>query len=69
MRISRISFIKTYHLMLHQVKLKSYGLPVNRKKDIKSILAKKEDFCHKYYSTFYDSYDITIDNNILRKIA
>ncbi|MBA7610873.1 Formyltransferase/hydrolase complex Fhc subunit A [subsurface metagenome] len=39
------------------------------KDDSKLVLTKKKEFYQKYYSTFYDSYDITIDNNILRKIA
>ena len=39
------------------------------KEDTKSILAKKEDFYQKYHSNFYDSYNITIDKEILRKIA
>ena len=39
------------------------------KEDAKSILAKKEDFYQKYYSIFYDSYNITINKEILRKIA
>lgn len=39
------------------------------KDDSKLVLAKKKEFYQKYYSIFYDSYDITIDNNILRKIA
>ena len=39
------------------------------KEDTKTILAKKEDFYQKYYSNFYDSYTITINKEILRKIA
>jgi len=39
------------------------------KEDTKSILAKKENFYQKYYSNFYDSYNITANNEILRKIA
>ncbi|MHA1477733.1 MAG: hypothetical protein ACTSPU_05995, partial [Promethearchaeota archaeon] len=39
------------------------------KEETKSILAKKEDFYQKYYSNFYDSYSITINKKILRKIA
>ena len=39
------------------------------KEDTKSILAKKEGFYQKYYSNFYDSYSITINKEILRKIA
>jgi len=38
------------------------------KDDTKSILAKKEDFYQKYSSNFYDSYSITINKEILRKI-
>jgi len=37
--------------------------------DSKLILTKKKEFYQKYYSIFYDSYDTTIDNKILRKIA
>ncbi len=39
------------------------------KDDSKLVLTKKKEFYQKYYSIFYDSYDITIDNNILRKIV
>lgn len=39
------------------------------KGDTKSILEKKKDFYQKYYSNFYDSYTITINKEILRKIA
>jgi formylmethanofuran dehydrogenase subunit A len=39
------------------------------KDDSKLVLTKKKEFYQKYYSIFYDSYDTTIDNNILRKIA
>ncbi len=39
------------------------------KVDTKSILAKKESFYQKYNSNFYDSYNITINKEILRKIA
>jgi formylmethanofuran dehydrogenase subunit A len=39
------------------------------KEDTKSVLAKKEDFYQKYNSTFYNSYNITINKEILRKIA
>ncbi len=39
------------------------------KEDTKSILAKKEGFYQKFYSNFYDSYSITINKEILRKIA
>jgi len=39
------------------------------KEDTKSILAKKEDFYQKYNSNFYDSYTITINKEMLRKIA
>ena len=39
------------------------------KEDTKTILAKKEAFYQKYYSNFYDSYNITINKEILRKIA
>jgi formylmethanofuran dehydrogenase subunit A len=39
------------------------------KEDNKSILAKKETFYQKYYSNFYDSYNTTINKEILRKIA
>ncbi|NVM19102.1 MAG: amidohydrolase family protein [Candidatus Lokiarchaeota archaeon] len=39
------------------------------KEDTKSILAKKEAFYQKYYSNFYDSYNITINNETLRKIS
>jgi len=39
------------------------------KEDTKSILAKKEDFYQKYFSNFYDSYTITINKELLRKIA
>lgn len=39
------------------------------KEDTKSILAKKEDFYQKYNSNFYDSYNITINKEFLRKIA
>jgi len=39
------------------------------KEDTKSILAKKEAFYQKYYSNFYDSYTITTNKEILRKIA
>jgi len=39
------------------------------KEDTKSILAKKEGFYQKYYSNFYDSYTITINKEVLRKIA
>jgi len=39
------------------------------KDDSKLVLTKKKEFYQKYYSTFYDSYTTTIDNNILRKIA
>jgi len=35
----------------------------------KSILAKKEAFYQKYYSNFYDSYNITVNNELLRKIS
>lgn len=35
----------------------------------KSILKKKEDFYQKYSSNFYNSYDITVKKEILRKIA
>ncbi|GAH23375.1 unnamed protein product, partial [marine sediment metagenome] len=30
---------------------------------------KKKEFYQKYYSTFYDSYDTTIEKEVLRKIA
>ena len=39
------------------------------KEDTKSILAKKEAFYQKYNSNFYDSYNITINKETLRKIA
>ena len=39
------------------------------KEDTKSILAKKESFYQKFSSNFYDSYSITINKEILRKIA
>ncbi|MBY8987652.1 MAG: amidohydrolase family protein [Candidatus Lokiarchaeota archaeon] len=39
------------------------------KEDPKSILTKKEDFYQKYNSNFYDSYNITINKEILRKIV
>ena len=39
------------------------------KEDTKSILAKKADFYQKYYSNFYNSYDMTINKEILRKIV
>jgi len=39
------------------------------KEDIKSILAKKEDFYQKYGSNFYNSYNSDINKIILRKIA
>jgi formylmethanofuran dehydrogenase subunit A len=39
------------------------------KKDSKSILAKKEDFFRKYNSNFYNSYNITVNKESLRKIA
>jgi len=39
------------------------------KEDTTSILAKKKDFYQKFYSNFYDSYAITINKEILRKIA
>ncbi len=39
------------------------------KDDSKLVLTKKKEFYQKYYSIFYDSYDTTIDNDILRKIA
>jgi len=39
------------------------------KEDTKTILIKKEAFYQKYYSNFYDSYSITINKEILRKIA
>jgi formylmethanofuran dehydrogenase subunit A len=39
------------------------------KEDNKSVLAKKEAFYQKYYSNFYDSYNITINKDILRKIT
>jgi formylmethanofuran dehydrogenase subunit A len=45
----------------------SSGKP--RKEDTKSILKKKEEFYQKYHSTFYDSYSITINKELLRKIA
>jgi len=39
------------------------------KEDIKSILAKKEEFYQKYYSNFYNSYNTDINKEILRKIV
>jgi formylmethanofuran dehydrogenase subunit A len=39
------------------------------KDDSKLVLTKKKEFYQKYYSTFYDSYTITINKEILRKIA
>ncbi len=39
------------------------------KEDTKSILAKKEKFYQKYSSNFYDSYTITLNKKIMRKIA
>ncbi len=39
------------------------------KEETKSILAKKEDFFQKYSSNFYNSYSITINKEILRKIT
>ncbi|MBY8989071.1 MAG: amidohydrolase family protein [Candidatus Lokiarchaeota archaeon] len=39
------------------------------KEDTKSILANKETFYQKYSSNFYDSYNITINKDILRKIV
>jgi len=39
------------------------------KEDTTSILKKKEDFYQKYYSNFYDSYNILIKKEILRKIG
>ena len=39
------------------------------KEDAKTILAKKEAFYQKYYSNFYDSYSITINKEIVRKIV
>ncbi|MBY8979951.1 MAG: amidohydrolase family protein [Candidatus Lokiarchaeota archaeon] len=39
------------------------------KEDSKSILAKKEAFYQKYYSNFYDSYTITTNKEMLRKLA
>jgi len=39
------------------------------KADTKSILAKKEAFYQKFYSNFYDSYTITTNKEIMRKIA
>ena len=39
------------------------------KEDTKSVLAKKEVFYQKYNSNFYDSYTITINKEILRKIT
>jgi len=41
----------------------------SEKEDTKSIFARKELFYQKYYSTFYNSYNVTIDKEILRKIA
>lgn len=39
------------------------------KEDTKSILAKKESFYQKYSSNFYDSYKITVNNQLLRKVS
>lgn len=39
------------------------------KEDTKLILAKKEDFYQRYNSNFYGSYNVTINKEILRKIA
>ena len=38
------------------------------KEDTKTILRKKDEFFQKYGSTFYDSYNITINKNIMKKI-
>jgi formylmethanofuran dehydrogenase subunit A len=43
------------------------GKPV--KEDTKSILKKKEDFYKKYNSNFYESYNITINKDTLRKLS
>ena len=42
---------------------------VSEKENTKSVLAKKEAFYQKYNSNFYESYNITINKGILRKIA
>lgn len=39
------------------------------KEDSKLVLTKKKEFYQKYYSIFYDSYDLTIEKEVLRKIA
>jgi formylmethanofuran dehydrogenase subunit A len=39
------------------------------KVDIKSILARKDSFYQKYSSNFYDSYNISVNKEILRKIS
>ncbi len=58
----------------YKINLNSYGKIFwasgkPEKEDTKSILAKKEDFYQKYNSNFYDSYNITINKEILRKIG
>jgi formylmethanofuran dehydrogenase subunit A len=45
----------------------AFGKP--EKEDTKSILAKKEVFYQKYSSNFYDSFNISVNKDILRKIT
>jgi len=44
----------------------SHGQEIKQDKEL--VLAKKRDFFEKYYSIFYDSLNVNIDDHLLRKI-
>jgi hypothetical protein len=66
-------------ILIHQIIFNDFDIFRNLKKiclklkaekeDTTSILAKKEAFYQKFYSNFYDSYTITVNKKIMRKIA